>query len=1635
MPTKTDRILSYLPGTFRALPGPTALYSVVDAYGNELLQAENTLVAVMRSHWVDTADQGEAIIDDLARIASLYGLAPRDDEDVEEFRAHLKRYVRTFLEGTPTVLGILRVAAEALGLVIQDSYNQLDPWWKRDGDTLTTVEPQGDDALDLLFESLVLTAQGSPAQAARIQGMVDLSGKIDLRPSSKLALQIDATPPVILDLVSLVADPAAASVTDLVDAINSKFPSKIAFSRDGKRLLLQSPTAGAGSKVAVQEVASDAAVQLLGLLPRRYRGSDQDSARVVGTVDLAGGVDLSDRRYLRLLIDGSHLAEVDCAGSNPAATTLQQIVDAINGALGINVASHDGHFLKLTSQLTGFASVIQIQSPAAQDATQTLFGPVGGLHLGQSPQPAKATSTADLSQGIDLSHVFNIEVSLDGGPHLLINCAGATSSATTAAEIASAINNAAGKQIATQDGKSVTLASPTQGAASSVEFFKPATADATFAIFGIAVRESLGQPATAARMEGKAIPAGTVNVGALHVLRVALDGGEATTVDFWNGAQDRLAMTLAEVAAAINAALGTGIASSDGQRLALTSATVGASSSVALVPLEHSLTRRFVTRAFFTAEASLKVLGMPEALEAKAYGKTYGTEAAAARVAGNADLSRGVDLRVDPFLQLSIDGGPAMLIDCSLKSPRPRVAMLDEMVEAINTRIDSTGNSRVASHDGRVLYFTSPTRGAASSLEFRPVIAQDVSATLGLQPLNLSGSDATRVTFQGTVDLSAGLDLSAASKVKLAIDGATPVEIDCAGADPAHTSQGEIVTRINAQLNTVVATAVGKMIVLTSPTRGAGSKIEFLTPSGGDATKAIFGIGPRSYHGQAAVAPEATGSKDISGGVDLRLSRFLRLGIDGGALQTIDCAGGAANPAAVTLPEIIAAINKATNKPIASSPDGNRLTLKSPTAGFPGKLAIDFFTSDGAFQRLMRDAPNMTRGNDPAPATITGTVDLLAGADLGERRILRLAVDGGRAADIDISGAKPDQTFLDEIAAKINAVFPGMATAGDGAHLVLNSPTRGELSSLEILPVRVLELVEYPEMPAEQTLSLRHGGNFSIHNPSAADSDLEIEITAPQGVAGAELVNRSTGMRVRVLDAVPSGCTLKLRRDEKSGLRAEIVTAAGKHSSAVGILSGPLGRQVVVPYSGPLRLGGGYQSQASLQLDHPPARNITILRARRSGLEGGSITVAVKPAVLPVPNEVTAADGRAGVVGKLQWKAGGYVLADTNQATIVTLRAGAGIGFASQLDHVVLAQGNIYPGEGGVPLMLVDSLETLFDVTIQGPADDSTAAPESYPCVSIGAGTEQPQSLCRKVFEKPSSQLVVAEELEKSAALRLPRGRSDFTYMAADGARFNHAAFDHARFAGGQCVEQGVFNVSLLSCMPKLKPEVPEAAVFAGGDAAPKVQVTLRWNNHQPGAFFVNLPADLPEKFGACFGQARFGQPGSAPESYTGVVMEPETDEDYIKTRINGKSNLVTASSVPRVPLGWEPMLMPFRHPRARKLTGGTDTDQAAVYLAEPGVPGFIEVKAIQTGTWGNTIEVTARKAAPARFDMTVGYQGARFENARQTVFAGRILASGEDPLPPLTGEMLKPRPAGVLQSKAAGVHARVTRDRAEPKD
>lgn len=60
---------------------------------------------------------------------------------------------------------------------------------------------------------------------------------------------------------------------------------------------------------------------------------------IEGQVDLRRGINLSVERFLTLSVDGGRPRRIDCAGAVPARTTLSEIIQAINRALGAKVAS------------------------------------------------------------------------------------------------------------------------------------------------------------------------------------------------------------------------------------------------------------------------------------------------------------------------------------------------------------------------------------------------------------------------------------------------------------------------------------------------------------------------------------------------------------------------------------------------------------------------------------------------------------------------------------------------------------------------------------------------------------------------------------------------------------------------------------------------------------------------------------------------------------------------------------------------------------------------------------------------------------------------------------------------------------------------------------------------------------------------------------------------------------------------------------------------------------------------------------------------------------------------------------------------------------------------------------------------
>lgn len=1336
MPTKTQRILDLLPRTFRALPALSALKAVADAPGRELLAAENALAELMRAHWVDHADRGAEAILDLELFAALYGLAPRADESVEEFREHLKRFVRTFLEGTVTVPGILRIAAENLGLRIADGPGEIDGWWRG-------ADPE-------LIETERGPGEAAPAEPARIAGTADLAGGVALGAATILQLKVDGAVSVEIDLAGTADADGLSGLDDVAASINAAVAEPVA-SHDDRFLTLTSPTAGAAGSLELLELADeiDAAPRLFGFTPRHASGEAAGPARLRGP-ELADPLDLTAERYLRLAVDGTLPAEIDCAGADPGATTLGEVRARINAALGAEVASLDGAALALTSPSEGAASSLVFQTPAAQDARRRLFGDLAATAIfGAAARPARLEGRPDLSGGVDLAERSRVRLRLDNAAAVVVDLAGAEPSRTTLAEIVAAIDDAVGAAVASHDGRAVTVTSTKSGPTSRVAFLK-LDGDASDLVFGVSPRIYHGK-----------------------------DAGD----DLLPG------------------------------------------------PLVVTRRRRFVSRAAVT-DASKALFGFVE-------GKAEGRPAAAARVVGTPDLSRGVDLSEARWLRLALDGGEAA--DVEVAGLRPRTTALGELVE----RLAGAFGEGVASHDGRHLVLTSPSRGATSAIAFEPPRATDaLDEVLGAAPGTVRGTAATRVAFTGTVDLAAGADLEAGAAVRLGVDGADPVEIVLTEA-AAHLGLGELVTVINLALGGAVAAHDGVRLRLVSPSQGASSRLEFAVPAGGDATPALFGIaGPRVYQGREATPAVVTGHP-VAGPLDMSTARFLRLAVDGSALFEVDLASAAESAAAVTLGEAAASLDETVATPIATV-DGGRLVLTSPTTGLSSRLTLEHSTAGDARALLFGDVDDGVSGADPSPAVLTGEVDLLAPVDLADRRLLRLAVDGGDPIDVEVAGAAPETTLLAEVVAALNAAVPGIAAATDDDRLELTSPSAGDASRLAVLPRRYLEVVEYPPEAAAVERAVRHGGAWTVHNTGAAGVHATIEVLAPRGAFGAAVVHRDLAVKVRLREALPPGDLWRLALDPATGLVATIEDSQG------------------------------------------------------------------------------------------------------------TVR---------DLDPSRLA---------------VDFL-----------GSDAPSWPANV--------------------------------------LALPRGRVGWLYLECLAARFDEARFDEARFAGEPCFEPGVFDAS------RFATEEDGGAVFADeDDLPPEVEVAVRWTSHRPGAFEVNLPAELPSRFGGRFGEARFGS--DAGEVYEAVALEPPVDENHLIERLKS-SMLVRGEEVAVVPLGFEAAEVPFRKPRPLTL-GGPD-QPAELYLAVPGGDGFLKIcvrppedeaageeRPCAFGEWGNEIALAVRPAGPGLYDVIVSFAGARFENARAIV-AG--------PAPPaLAEELLRPGPIGVLQAKAAGVAARVTRDRAE---
>jgi hypothetical protein len=115
MSYKTDRLVALLPDAYAAHDRESLLFKLLDSFGAELLQADDALKALLKSHWVDYAS-GPA----LDGLGAIYGVSRRQLrtgglESDGAFRLRLRSVVRLFTGGG-TVRAVVGAVRSALGM-------------------------------------------------------------------------------------------------------------------------------------------------------------------------------------------------------------------------------------------------------------------------------------------------------------------------------------------------------------------------------------------------------------------------------------------------------------------------------------------------------------------------------------------------------------------------------------------------------------------------------------------------------------------------------------------------------------------------------------------------------------------------------------------------------------------------------------------------------------------------------------------------------------------------------------------------------------------------------------------------------------------------------------------------------------------------------------------------------------------------------------------------------------------------------------------------------------------------------------------------------------------------------------------------------------------------------------------------------------------------------------------------------------------------------------------------------------------------------------------------------------------------------------------------------------------------------
>lgn len=177
MSYKTDRLVALFPQVYGAAERSSLLHKLLDAIGGELMDADAAVKRLLKSHWVQYAED-----DALDRLASGLGvqrrrLASGALESDAAFRARLQSVVSLYTGGG-TVEAVKGAVRSALGLPYNLDQLNLPPAFaalRADIDALVQVHEFSPKVDRVLENTITVVDAGPRAKAARLTALVNAS--------------------------------------------------------------------------------------------------------------------------------------------------------------------------------------------------------------------------------------------------------------------------------------------------------------------------------------------------------------------------------------------------------------------------------------------------------------------------------------------------------------------------------------------------------------------------------------------------------------------------------------------------------------------------------------------------------------------------------------------------------------------------------------------------------------------------------------------------------------------------------------------------------------------------------------------------------------------------------------------------------------------------------------------------------------------------------------------------------------------------------------------------------------------------------------------------------------------------------------------------------------------------------------------------------------------------------------------------------------------------------------------------------------------------------------------------------------------------------------------------------------------